>query len=120
MEVRERAEAMREAAASGSRIGLTELSRSNAWRKALEERGVLEIVDRVDPAAYLMSVDAMNELLDTINELEARLEHESLQAMFSSRQDREERWQSGQSLVADAKAYLHEHGDSLTQLLAGE
>ena len=50
MNIKERAEALREISTPGSRIGLTELSRSNAWRKALEQRGLLEIVDRADTA----------------------------------------------------------------------
>ena len=71
MDIKERAEALREISTPGSRIGLTELSRSNAWRKALEQRGLLEIVDRADTAGYLVSVDSLNEMLDVINALES-------------------------------------------------
>ena len=65
MDIKERAEALREISTPGSRIGLTELSRSNAWRKALEQRGLLEIVDRADTAGYLVSVDSLNEMLES-------------------------------------------------------
>ena len=75
MDIKERAEALREISTPGSRIGLTELSRSNAWRKALEQRGLLEIVDRADTAGYLVSVDSLNEMLDVINALESEVEH---------------------------------------------
>ena len=83
MDIKERAEALREISTPGSRIGLTELSRSNAWRKALEQRGLLEIVDRADTAGYLVSVDSLNEMLDVINALESEVERLTIQQMFT-------------------------------------
>lgn len=83
MDIKERAEALREISTPGSRIGLTELSRSNAWRKALEQRGLLEIVYRADTAGYLVSVDSLNEMLDVINALESEVERLTIQQMFT-------------------------------------
>ena len=84
MDIKERAEALREISTPGSRIGLTELSRSNAWRKALEQRGLLEIVDRADTAGYLVSVDSLNEMLDVINALESEVEHLTICLLYTS------------------------------------
>ena len=91
MDIKERAEALREISTPGSRIGLTELSRSNAWRKALEQRGLLEIVDRADTAGYLVSVDSLNEMLDVINALEWETGSELSQSAQESLKRRKEK-----------------------------
>ena len=118
MDIMERAQAVREAAASGSRVGLTELARSSAWRKSLEERGLLEIVDRTDTTGYLVSVEAMNELLDSINELESQLERFTVQQLFIARGDKE-RWQSGDELAQGAKRSLRERSAKMRAFLDG-
>ena len=111
MDIKERAEALREISTPGSRIGLTELSRSNAWRKALEQRGLLEIVDRADTAGYLVSVDSLNEMLDVINALESEVERLTIQQMFTARGDKEQ-WetelsQSAQENLKRRKEKIH-------------
>ncbi|OZG60536.1 hypothetical protein BLEM_1837 [Bifidobacterium lemurum] len=118
MEVKERVEALRDASAAGARIGLTELARSNAWRAKLAEQGALEIVDRVDPTAYLLSVDAMNELLDTINALESELERATLQMMFVADGERERNWESGAELEQGALDYLHRNAEAIQDILS--
>ena len=118
MDIMERAQAVREAAASDSRVGLTELARSSAWRKSLEERGLLEIVDRTDTTGYLVSVEAMNELLDSINELESQLERFTVQQLFIARGDKE-RWQSGDELAQGAKSSLRKRSAKVRAFLDG-
>ncbi|WP_225432987.1 MULTISPECIES: hypothetical protein [Bifidobacterium] len=117
-DIKERAKALREAAAPGSRIGLTELARSNAWRKSLVEQGIMEIVDRSDTTGYLVSVDAMNELLDSINVLESEVERVAVQQMFIARGARED-WKSGEALAAAAQESLLRRGNKVREFLDG-
>ncbi|PJM74861.1 hypothetical protein [Bifidobacterium simiarum] len=117
--VKERAEVLREAAEPGSRIGLTELARSSAWRSTLKKRGLLEIVDRTDTAAYLVSVDAMNEMLDSINALESEIERVTTQQLFIARGEREH-WQAGDELEREAQDNLRRRADAIREFLGGE
>ena len=117
-DIKERAEALREISTPGSRIGLTELSRSNAWRKALEQRGLLEIVDRADAAGYLVSVDSLNEMLDVINALESEVEHLTIQQMFTARGDKEQ-WETGSELSQSAQESLKRRKEKIHAFLDG-
>ena len=118
MDIKERAEALREISTPGSRIGLTELSRSNAWRKALEQRGLLKIVDRADTAGYLVSVDSLNEMLDVINALESEVEHLTIQQMFTTRGDKEQ-WETGSELSQSAQESLKRRKEKIHAFLYG-
>lgn len=117
MDIKERAEALREISTPGSRIGLTELSRSNAWRKALEQRGLLEIVDRADTAGYLVSVDSLNEMLDVINALESEVERLTIQQMFTARGDKEQ--ETGSELSQSAQESLKRRKEKIHAFLDG-
>lgn len=117
--VKDRAEVMREAAEPGSRIGLTELARSSAWRSMLKKRGLLEIVDRTDTAAYLVSVEAMNEMLDSINALESEIERVTAQQLFVARGERED-WKAGDELERDAQESLRRRAGAIREFLNGE
>ncbi|NMM98488.1 hypothetical protein [Bifidobacterium olomucense] len=118
MDIKERAEALREVATPGSRIGLTELSRSNAWRKTLAERGLLEIVDRTDTAGYLVSVESLNEMLDAINALESEVERFTMQQMFIARGDKEQ-WKTGADLSQSAQDSLSKRKEKVRAFLDG-
>ncbi len=118
MDIKERAEALREISTPGSRIGLTELSRSNAWRKALEQRGLLEIVYRADTAGYLVSVDSLNEMLDVINALESEVERLTIQQMFTARGDKEQ-WETGSELSQSAQESLKRRKEKIHAFLYG-
>ena len=117
MDIKERAEALREISTPGSRIGLTELSRSNAWRKALEQRGLLEIVDRADTAAICV-VDSLNEMLDVINALESEVERLTIQQMFTARGDKEQ-WETGSELSQSAQESLKRRKEKIHAFLDG-
>ncbi|MDU1289432.1 MAG: hypothetical protein E6965_09590 [Bifidobacterium bifidum] len=85
---RARANAFRLTTSQGTRVTLTELGRSNKWRKNLADKGVLELVDRSDTTGFIVSVDAMNDLLDALDRYESEAETLAVQPMFEARKDR--------------------------------
>lgn len=87
---RTRANAFRLTTQQGSRVTLTELSRSNKWRQNLADNGVLELVDRSDTTGFIVSVNAMNDLLKALDRYESEAETLAVQPMFDARMDRTE------------------------------
>ena len=116
--IRERAEAMREASKEDSRVTLTDLSRSNAWRGRLSDKGILQLMDRSDTAAFIVSVDAMNELLDSLDDYEEQLETASVRELFEARRNRTES-QSGSALAAAAADSFDRRYDALRHIIDG-
>ncbi len=96
-----RMQTLQAASGSKSRISLTELARSNKWRSALKDRGVLEVVDRTDTAAFLVSQQGMADLLGTIEDLESQLERAEIASMVNARAGRQN-WLSGEELASQA------------------
>lgn len=109
---RERAEAMREAANPDSKVTLTDLGRSNAWRRKLADNGVLQLMDRSDTAGFIVSVEAMNDLLDSLDAYEDELETLSVRDMFLARSGRTE-LKSGADLTETALASFDRRADAL-------
>lgn len=96
----DRAHILSEASSSDARISLTELARSSGWRKVLQSVGVVEVVDRTETAAFLVSREGMADLLETIDSLEEQLEAADVLALANARADRGN-WMAGGAL-ADA------------------
>jgi 5'-deoxynucleotidase YfbR-like HD superfamily hydrolase len=113
--IRERAEAMLEASREDSRVSLTDLGRSNAWRRKLSSKGVLQLMDRSDTAAFVVSVDAMNDLLDSLDEYESQLETASVRDMFEARKHRTD-IKSGNGLRDAAAASFDARIDGLLDI----
>ena len=86
-----------------NRIGLSEFSHGRKWRDDLNDVSILEIIDRTETAGWLISADALESLVDRIDELEEELEHARLAAIFAARADRTS-WKEGDELAMDAKA----------------
>lgn len=115
-QIRERADSLREAAREDSHVSLTDLGRSNAWRRQLSDRGVLQLMDRSDTAGFLLSVDAMNELLDSLKDYEAQIETMSVRDLFDSRRHRLET-KTGEALASCAAESFDRRFDDLMKVL---
>ena len=115
--VLEKMEALQKASVPHSRISLTELARSTKWRDRLSEQGVLEIMDRTETAAFLLSPEDMDKLLNTVAELEERIEQAETEAFIACRVSRNN-WQSGDELAGRATASLKERRADLDKIAA--
>lgn len=115
--IRDRADAMLEAAQADSKVTLTDLSRSNAWRGKLSDKGVLQLMDRTDTTAFIVSVDAMADLLASLDERDRELETMSVRDMFAARRARTET-KNGDALAAAARESFERRGDRLMEIVA--
>ena len=111
---RDRVDFIRGFVSPDQRISLTELTRSKGWRDDLVNCDIMEVVDRNDTAAYLVSPEGMRALLRTIDLLEEEVERTQIYLLFSSRQQMND-WSSGERLANKAKQYL----DSKEAVLKG-
>ncbi len=110
-------ETLRKASSSHSRISLTELARSTKWRDQLAEQGVLEIMDRTETAAFLLSPNNMDTLLNAIEELEEQVEQAEVEALISCRAT-QNNWQTGDTLASSASASLKKRRQELDKIAA--
>ena len=72
----------------------------------------MEVQDRGNRVAWVVSVDGMAQIVDYIHLLEEASERDFVRAMLHARRNDEE-WKSGSELVAAADAYFNEFGDDL-------
>ena len=117
--VRARAEAMVEAAKDESKVTLTDLSRSNAWRKQLSKKGILQLMDRSDTAGFIISVDSMKDLLDSLNSYESEIETMEVQGMLEARKDHTD-YKTGSELVDAVDAVFDSRYDAVMKALGEE
>ncbi len=96
--VLDRMQTLSRASEEGTRVSLTELARSAGWRKQLKKLGVMEVVDRTETEAFLVSRDGMADLMETIDSLEEQVEQAQIAAMLAARGDRDN-WMSGEALA---------------------
>lgn len=108
--IRERAEALREAARDDTRVKLTDLTRTNTWKTQLKENGVLQLTDRSETTAFIVSKESMDELLDTIADYEAIAETMSVRDIFEARKNHTN-IQSGKQLADNALKAFELHKD---------
>lgn len=101
----DKVESIRRFVVPDQRIGLTDLARSKDWREALLVHEIVEVVDRTETAAYLVSPDGMRALMEKISALEEELEQAEIDALFSAREDMDD-WSSGNVLASKAKDRL--------------
>ncbi|WP_080799512.1 hypothetical protein [Arabiibacter massiliensis] len=85
-EILNRASNVRDLVSGRPRISVTDLSRSKDWRAQLPEAGVMEVTDRGDTAAWLLSDEDMRAILDGYTYLEEELERAQIAAMFKARE----------------------------------
>lgn len=110
------ASTIRSSAHPAKRVNVTELARGKAWREQLPECDIMEIVDRGTSAGWLVSKNGMNAILDTIDDLEERLEKASMAAIIDARRDYEN-WMEGDELAKAALETFAKHGDEMKAAL---
>lgn len=59
----------------GNRVSVTKLARSNEWRKELEKRKVMEVLERTETIAVLLNTDVYENICEYIRELESQIEN---------------------------------------------
>lgn len=114
----DKANAVRDSVRATRRVSVTELARGKAWRDALPECDVMEIIDRGANAGWLVSDAGMGAMLDMITYLEERLEQASMAAIVNARRGYDD-WMEGDDLARAAIAALDERGDDMRAALDG-
>lgn len=114
-----RAHILSKASEDNTRISLTELARSSGWRKVLKSAGVVEVVDRTETAAFLVSREGMADLLETIDSLEEQLEMADVSVLVSARAERC-RWMEGEALANEAWSEFMAHRDQYQAVVDGD
>lgn len=84
------------------RISLTDMARTNRWRKQLEQYPIVEVTDHADPYAFIVSADGMNSLVEHMHELEAELEQREVADIIHKRDNPGKKWLEGKELADEA------------------
>lgn len=117
MEVLERATGVSRRVRRSPRISVTELSRSTDWRKRIPEDGIIEVTDRGDTTAWLVSDDDMQALVEGFTLLEEELERAQVAAIFDTRGDA--RPVSGDQLREQVRDIFETRKHALKEIIDG-
>ena len=101
------------------RLSITSLVRSKDWRDTLDKDGLVEVLDRGDTCAWLVSPEFMDELMDGYSKTQDRLEEESLRTLIETRADNRQPL-TGAALADAAKRYLTENIDVMRSVVDGD
>ena len=82
----ERVADMRSAVNRKPRISMTDMARDTSWKKTLPEKGIIEITERGDTCAWLVSDESMAALMEELAELEAAVEYYEVQNIVARRE----------------------------------
>lgn len=82
----ERVERFQDMIASTERVGVSDFSRSKAWRDRLPQMGCFEVVDRADTVGYMLSPAYAKAIGERLADLEEQLERAQIAAMFKARE----------------------------------
>ena len=82
----ERVADMRNAVNRKPRISMTDMARDTSWKKTLPEQGIIEITERGETAAWLVSDESMEALMEEFAELEAAVEYYEVQHIIAQRE----------------------------------
>lgn len=115
-EVLEKVEQIRNGFKMGSRVGLTALGRSTQWREELEKLLAMEVTDRDQTAAILLSPDAFKAILIYIEKIDQEREQMQLEALFEARKNMED-WDSGENLAAKALEIINEKEEEIRGIM---
>lgn len=118
MEMLEQVEKIRSGFQMGSRVGVTALGRSTQWREELERLAAMEVVDRNQTAAILLSPDAFKAILAYLDQIDEEREQMQVEALFKAREHMND-WDSGESLATKAVESLKARQDQIRGLLDG-
>lgn len=117
-DVLEKVEKVRSGFEMGSRVGVTALGRSTQWREELERLSAMEVVDRNQTAAILLSPDAFKAILAYLEQVDMEREQMQVEALFKAREHMND-WDSGDSLAAKASESLKARQEQIRGLLDG-
>ena len=95
-----------------TRVSVTDLARSTAWRKSLKKDKVMEVIDRGNQVGWLLSSEGMQAMLDTMDYFETELERVQV-AYICALRNRQDDWASGVELSASALTYLDNNYDDI-------
>lgn len=118
IEMLESVEKVRNGFELGSRVGVTQLGRSTKWREDLERLSAMEVVDRNQTAAVLLSPETFKALLTYLEQVDKEREQMQVEALFKAREHMNN-WDSGESLATKAKDRLTERQEQIRGLLDG-
>lgn len=110
---------MRAASSGQRRISVTDLARGKDWRAELPEVGVMEVTDRGETAAWLLSDADMKALAEGYALLEEELEQAQVSAIFSAREGYHD-LRSGSDLKDAARTAFDVRRDELMRLANGD
>ena len=113
-QLRERIGALQQTTKPLQRVSLTELARGKQWRQELAGCGMMEVIDRTETAAWLVSDQQMEELLYAVVSLEEELEQARVDALFDARSDYQN-WLQGDSLAEAALQRLQHDGAQIKE-----
>ena len=82
----ERVAEVRSAVNRKPRISMTDMARDTSWKKTLPEQGIIEVTERGETAAWLLSDEYMKALLEEIAELEAAVEYFETRGIVAQRE----------------------------------
>ncbi|RTE09100.1 hypothetical protein [Paenibacillus whitsoniae] len=101
-----------------SQIPVTQLARSTAWKGSLAKFSMLQILDRNQTAAIVLTPEAFRAVLTYIDEIEEELESAQVEMLLKAREGMEN-WESGEELARKAKQSFLERQELLRGLLDG-
>lgn len=116
-DVLERADNVRSTVQGHKRISVTELSRGKDWRSQLPEAGVIEVTDRGDTTAWLVSDADMQALVEGYRYLEEELERMQIAALFEARAT--DKPATNSKLKKEALASFDRRKDALREIING-
>ena len=98
-------ECLRTVVREAPRMGVTEFARSKAWRGDIAQHPVLEVLDRNETVAYVVSPQLMGQLLSLASNAEELADNLEAQRLFAERADRDD-WRAGDDLAETAAKAL--------------
>ena len=94
------------------RVTYTELARGKEWREELPECGIIEIVDRSETSAWLVTDEYLYGIVSLVDELLDEREERQIQDMLAAREGYQD-WREGEELASAAKVSLHARLDEM-------
>lgn len=94
------------------RVTYTELARGKEWREELPECGIIEVVDRSETSAWLVTDEYLYGIISLVDELLDEREERQIQDMLAAREGYQD-WREGEDLASVAKASLHARLDEM-------
>ncbi len=115
----ERVAEVRNAVNRKPRISMTDMARDTSWKKTLPEQGIIEITERGETAAWLVSDENMTALMEELAELEAAVEYYEVRHIIGQRES-DFKPLSGHELVQAIEAEWAQWGEARWESAHGD